>query len=50
MTRKHRSDGKKKRKRSDTPSRAPRGVVGFNRQYVQSGHYGEVWDFFWSSR
>jgi len=25
MTRKHRSDAKKKRKRSDTPSRAPRG-------------------------
>ena len=20
--------------------------VGFNRQYVRSGHYGEVWDFF----
>ena len=24
--------------------------VGFNRQYVRSGHYGEVWEFFWSSR
>ena len=22
--------------------------VGFNRQYVRSGHYGEVCDFFWS--
>jgi Phasin protein len=22
--------------------------VGFNRQYVRSGHYGEVWEFFWS--
>ena len=24
----------------------PRVFVDFNRQYVRSGHYGEVWDFF----
>ena len=22
--------------------------VDFNRQYVRSAHYGEVWEFFWS--
>jgi len=24
--------------------------VGFNRQYVRSGHYGEVWEFFWYAK
>ena len=30
--------------------RFPRVFAGFNGLYVRSGRYGEVWEFFWSSR